>query len=180
MSIKDSKKVQKNTSEEISKLKDEIGILKKQADEFKNKYLRALADYQNYEKRVNEEKRELIKTANKELILKILPFLDHLEKAEIFVKNSDLKIIKDNFVKVLKEIGVEKMSLLRKEFDPYLAEAIDVIAGEKDNIIVEILRDGYQFHGKVIRIAQVKVSKKIIDEKVEKQVKEELLKGDYM
>ena len=166
MSIKDSKKVQKNTSEEISKLKDEIGILKKQADEFKNKYLRALADYQNYEKRVNEEKRELIKTANKELILKILPFLDHLEKAEIFVKNSDLKIIKDNFVKVLKEIGVEKMSLLRKEFDPYLAEAIDVIAGEKDNIIVEILRDGYQFHGKVIRIAQVKVSKKIIDEKV--------------
>ena len=106
--------------------------------------------------------------------------MDHLEKAEIFVKNSDLKIIKDNFVKVLKEIGVEKMSLLRKEFDPYLAEAIDVIAGEKDNIIVEILRDGYQFHGKVIRIAQVKVSKKIIDEKVEKQVKEELLKGDYM
>ncbi len=145
----------------IDKFTQEIESLKQQIEEFKNKYLRALADYQNLEKRVNNERFELMKMANKNLLIKILPFLDNLEKAEIFIKDEGLKISKENFLQILKEVGLEEINLLNKDFDPNLAEAIDIVPGIKDNKVVEILRKGYKFEDKIIRVAQVKVSKKI-------------------
>ena len=146
---------------ETEKLQLEIVSLKQQVDEFKNKYLRAIADYQNLEKRIGEERFELMKMANKNLLIKILPFLDNLEKAEMFIKDPGLKISKDHFIQILKETGLVEMNLLNKDFDPNLAEAIDIIAGIKDNKVVEILRKGYKFEDKIIRVAQVKVSKKL-------------------
>lgn len=146
---------------ELEKLQLEIVTLKQQVDEFKNKYLRAIADYQNLEKRVGEERFELMKMANKNLLIKILPFLDNLEKAELFVKDEGLKISKDHFFQILKEAGLEEMDLLNKNFDPNFAEAIDIVAGKEDNKVVEILKKGYMFEDKIIRIAQVKVSKKL-------------------
>lgn len=143
----------------IDKFTREINILKKQAEEFKNKYLRALADYQNLEKRVSEERFELMKMANKDLLIKILPFLDNLEKAEVFVRDPGLKISKEHFLQILKEAGLEEIDLLNKDFDPNLAEAIDIVAGKEDNKVVEVLRKGYKFEDKIIRVAQVKISK---------------------
>ena len=86
----------------IDKFAQEINNLKQEAEENKKKYLRALADYQNLEKRVSEERFELMKMANKNLLIKILPFLDNLEKAEVFVKDQGLKISKDHFLQILK------------------------------------------------------------------------------
>jgi molecular chaperone GrpE len=149
-----NKKPVKPNSEEIDKLKQQV-------DEFKNKYLRALADYQNLEKRVGEERFELMKMANKNLLVRILPFLDNLEKAEIFVKDEGLKISKDQFLQILKEAGLEEIDLLGKEFDPNLAEAVDIVPGKEDNKVIEVLRKGYKFEDKIIRVAQVKVSKKL-------------------
>jgi molecular chaperone GrpE len=146
---------------EFEKLQLEIVSLKQQVDEFKNKYLRAIADYQNLEKRIGEERFELMKMANKNLLIKILPFLDNLEKAEMFIKDPGLKISKDHFIQILKETGLVEMNLLNKDFDPNFAEAIDIVAGKEDNKIVEILKKGYMFEDKIIRIAQVKVSKKL-------------------
>ena len=143
----------------IDKFAQEIDNLKQQIEEFKNKYLRALADYQNLEKRVSDERFELMKMANKNLLIKILPFLDNLEKAEIFVKNEGLKISKEHFLQILKEVGLEEINLLNKDFDPNLAEAIDIVPGIKDNKVVEVLRKGYMYEGKIIRVVQVKVSK---------------------
>lgn len=128
--------------------------------DYKNKYLRALADYHNFEKRVSEEKQQIIKTANTQVILRLLPFLDHLEKAEVFVKDNGLKIVKDDFLKTLKELGLEELDVLGKPFDPHTCEALEVVAGEKDNVVAEVLRKGYKFQEKIIRVAQVKVSKK--------------------
>lgn len=142
------------------KLEQSPELLNKQINEYKNKYLRALADYQNFENRIREEKEAIKKTANQELILKLLPFLDNLDKAEVFIKDPGLKIIKDNFYKTLKSEGLEEIDLIGREFDPYVSEVVDVIEGKQDNIIVEVLRKGYKYHGKVIRIAHVKVSKK--------------------
>lgn len=153
--------------------------IKKEKEDYKHKYLRALADYQNLEKRIREEKDLLTKEANKTLILKLLPFLDSLDKAELFIKDEGLKIAKDNFYKILKEQGLEEIEVLGKEFDPHLAEAVDVAPDEKDNHVVEVLRKGYRLNGKILRIAQVKVGKKKIEAGTEK-AKEELLKGDYM
>lgn len=133
---------------------------KKPADEFKNKYFRALADYQNLEKRVREEREAIVKNANAHLILRLLPFLDSLDKAEIFIKDEGLTLVKEQFQKTLKEVGLEELDVLGKEFDPYTVEVVDMVEGENDNVVVEVLRKGYQFNGKILRVAQVKVTKK--------------------
>lgn len=145
----------------VNKFTLEIENLKQQVEEFKNKYLRALADYQNLEKRIGEERFELMKMANKNLLVKILPFLDNLEKAEVFIKDQGLKISKDHFLQILKETGLEEMNILNKDFDPMSSEAVDIVPGKEENKVVEVLRKGYKFEDKIIRVAQVKVSKKI-------------------
>lgn len=146
---------------EIEKLKQEIEKLKLESLDNKNKYLRALADYQNLEKRSGDERIELFKIANQSLLIKILPFLDNLEKAEVFIKDQGLKISKDHFMQILKEAGLEEIELLGKEYDPNFAEAVDIVPGKEDNKVVEVLRKGYKFGDKLIRVAQVKVSKKL-------------------
>lgn len=141
---------------------DKKAKIKKPAEteDWKNKYLRALADYQNLENRIRDGREELITNANRNLILKLLPFLDHLEKAEIFIKDEGLKIARDNLLKTLKEAGVEELEVINKPFDPILSEAIEIVKGEKDDVIVEVLRKGYKLGNKILRAAQVKVSKK--------------------
>lgn len=138
---------------------EEIEKLKKESGEYKNNYLRALADYRNLEKRMLDERQDLYKSANTQLILKLLPFLDHLEKAEFFNKDQGLKIIREDYLKILKDLGLEEIAVLDQEFDPYLSEAVDVVEGERDNIIMEVVRKGYKFAGRILRVAQVKVSK---------------------
>lgn len=138
----------------------EIEKLKKEVEEYKNKYLRALADYQNFENRIEQQKEEIKKTGEKQLILKLLPFLDNLDKAEIFIKDQGLKQIKDNFYQILKSDQLKELDVLNKEFDPMTAEAVEMIPGEKENIVVEVVRKGYKFGDKILRVAQVKVSKK--------------------
>lgn len=148
---------------EIEELKKQVEELKKQVEEFKNKYLRALADYQNLEKRVLSEREEIVKDANKELILNLLPFLDILDKAEIFIKDPGLKSTKEEFIKILNKEGLEEISVLGKTFDPEIAEVIEIVQGDKENEIVEVLRKGYKLNDKILRVAQVKVSKKLKD-----------------
>lgn len=145
---------------EIEKLREELEKEIKLNEECKYKYLRALADYQNLEKRFHDERGELYQSANKNLILKLLPLLDSLDKAEIFIKDEGLRIVKEQFQKTLQEEGLEELDVLGKGFDPYTAEVVDMVEGEKENIVVEVLTKGYQSNGKVLRVAQVKVSKK--------------------
>jgi molecular chaperone GrpE len=168
----------KKANDKINQLVEkELDECKKQLEEYKNKYLRSLADYQNLEKRINNEKEELKKELNKNLILKILTILDDIDKAEIFIKDVGLKIIKDKFIQLLRNEGVEEIDLNNGIFDPNLAEAVEVVEGKEDNKIVEVLRKGYKYQGKVIRVALVKVSKKKIPTETEK-IKQERLKGD--
>jgi len=157
---KDAKKANISLLEENKKLKFELDKAKKESEEFKNKYLRALADYQNYEKRVSEDKEQIGQLAIRNVLLKILPFLDNLNKAEIFIKDEGLTMIINKYGETLKELGVEEIDILGKQFDPHLAEAIEVVEGKEDNIVKEILRKGYMHNGKVLRVAQVKVTKK--------------------
>jgi len=134
--------------------------LKKQGEEYKTKYFRAIADYQNYERRVQDQRIEWTKNANKNVIIKLLGFLDDLERAELFVKDHNLAHIKDGFVKMLKNEGLEEIDVLGKPYDPYNAEVIDIKEGDKDNMVVAILRKGYMYNGQLLRVAQVTVSKK--------------------
>ncbi|PIY72141.1 nucleotide exchange factor GrpE [Candidatus Roizmanbacteria bacterium CG_4_10_14_0_8_um_filter_33_9] len=139
----------------------EIERLQKEVLDYKTKFLRALADYQNLEKRMLDEKTKLIQTANKEFILKLLFFLDNLNRAELFIKDANLKMIKQSFEKLLENEGLKEIVVLNKPFDPYTSEVIDLVEGEKENEVIEVLRKGYMLSDQLLRSAQVKVSKKI-------------------
>lgn len=153
--IVESASVQEVANDEmVEKLKSEV-------HDYKNKYLRALADYQNFQKRVEEERIELRKLAQISVLQRILPIMDNLDKAEVFIKDEGLRLVKDHFMQILQELGLKEVDVLHKEYDPHTAEAIEMVPGEKDNQVVEILRKGYELNGKVLRPAQVKVSKKM-------------------
>lgn len=141
--------------------------IEEEKEEYKKNYLRALADYHNLEKRVKEEKEETIKNATARIIQKLLNALDNIEKAEIFVKDEGLKIIKKQLVEILEEEGLIEIDVLGKEFNPHVAEAIEVSDSDKDNIVLEVFRKGYMFGDKILRHAQVKVGKKKILDKVQ-------------
>ncbi len=152
MNTKKNKKIPQPQTEP-KKLKEELETYKKQ-------YLRALADYHNLENRINEERERIGKRATKAFVLKLLPFLDNLEKAEVFVKDEGLGLIKNQFSKILKDEGLEEIQILGGQFNPELAEAVDVVKGEDDNIVQDVLQKGYMLDGEVVRHAQVKVTKK--------------------
>ena len=80
----------------------ESNLDEKNCQEWESKYLRALADYHNLEKRVALQMQDFKKGANKELILKFLDILDSLDRAEIFIKDPGLSLIKADFAKILK------------------------------------------------------------------------------
>ena len=130
-----------------------------QTDEWKNKYLRALADYQNLEKRKSEEIGQVRRFAGEILLIKLLPVVDTFTRALVHVKDSGLGLALKELEAFLKNAGVEKMDVVGKPFNPQDMECIEVVDGE-DNIITEELLSGYTLHGKVIRVAQVKVGKK--------------------
>ncbi len=143
-----------------TEVEEKLAHLELERDEYKDKLLRALADYHNLEKRVSEERQELGKRAVQSFILRVLPFLDNLEQAEVFVKDKGLELVKNSFVELLAREGLTKIEVLNKEYDIHSAEAVDLVDGEKDNMVVEVVRNGYMFNGQIIRPAQVRVSKK--------------------
>lgn len=149
----DKQKKQIRGLTDVKKLKEEL-------EESKKKYLRALADYHNLEKRINEGKEEIFRQTAKRVILRLLPFLDNLEKAEVFVKDQGLAMIKGQFIKALEEEGVREIEIRGQQFDPQLAEAVDVVDGSEDGKVAEVLRKGYKLGDQILRPAQVKVTKK--------------------
>lgn len=155
--IKDKKK---KSDAETHDLKIELEKIKKEVAEYKNKYLRALADYQNLEKRVLDQRDSQRKNIIQEIVGKLLPLLDHMEKAEIFSKDEGLVLAKNQFIKVIRDFGIKEIEVLDKEFNPQLAEAVDIVKREKDDLVTEVLRKGYLYEDKILRVAQVKVSKK--------------------
>ena len=144
----------------------DVKKIEEEKEEYKKNYLRALADYHNLEKRVKAEKEETVKNATARIIQKLLNALDNIEKAEIFVKDEGLKIVKKQLVEILEEEGLIEIDVLGKEFDPHVAEAIEVLDSDEDNIVLEVFRKGYMFGDKILRHAQVKVGKKKTPDKV--------------
>ena len=159
----------------------EIANLKEELEECENKYKRALADYQNLEKRAAEERREWILKANKGLLLHLLPVLDTLILAEKHIKtqNQELSLSLKQFLDTLKGEGVARIDAVGKSFDPHVMECVETVEGEEGKVVEE-LRSGYMLHDKVLRPVLVKVGKKIQEKEEEEKAKKELQKGDYM
>ncbi|MFA9288921.1 MAG: nucleotide exchange factor GrpE [Weeksellaceae bacterium] len=148
------------TDEPIESAEDtEMAALQQQVDEGNHRYLRALADYKNLEQRVQTERERMRDTIKRQTIESFFPVLDNIDQAEVFTQDPGLKIVAESFRKVLKELGVKELDLAGKPYDPYNAEAVEVVPGEEDDMVVEVLQKGYELNGTVIRHAKVKVSK---------------------
>lgn len=132
-------------------------------DDWKNKYLRAIADYQNLEKRVAAQRIQDLKYTAGTIITKLLPVLDVLEKAEKATSDQGIILAVKMFRDTLKSEGVEKIEVTGKKFDPNSMECIEVNAGKVDDTVTEEVLAGYSLNGKTIRVAKVKVGKPISD-----------------
>lgn len=121
---------------------------------------RALADYRNLERRVEEERRMFSSLSSILVVEKLLPILDNLENAQAHLGDQGLDIVIKQFKDVLTSEGVEEIRADGQQFDPNLHEATEVQEGQKDNIIVKVVRRGYKINNKVIRPAQVTVERK--------------------
>ncbi len=132
--------------------------LQQKAEEYLNGWKRAKADLINYKKEEIVRFTEVIKFANEQLIFDILPALDSLDLAE---DSGGLGAIKLQLKNILEKNGLEKMENQKdKNFNPAFHEAVESVESDKPpGTILEEVLSGYKFNGKLIRAAQVKVSK---------------------
>jgi molecular chaperone GrpE len=139
---------------------EEFDALRDLASQSEDKYKRALADYQNLQKRTQDEKGEWIRSANKELILRILTVLDTLILAYQHTQDKNIQVSVQQFLDILKSEGVTKIETVGQKFDPAIMEAISTDIGEEGKVLEE-LRVGFMMYDRLLRAAQVKVGKKV-------------------
>lgn len=147
----------------------EILELKNSIKQLEEKVMLSKAELINYRKRKDEETSNMLKFANMDLILEILPVLDNFERAlnmkgqslEFDKYNEGYELIYSHLIDVLKKFGVEEIPSLGLEFDPNIHEAVMISQdSEKGNdVILEVFNKGYTLKGRVIRPAKVKVNK---------------------
>jgi molecular chaperone GrpE len=152
---------------EIESLQEQVAEKEKLIEEQKNKYLRALADLDNFKKRVNLEKDELIRYSNELLVKELLPALDGFAKAIDFAKKTKsddlmkgIALIKKQIEDAFTKFGVKEIEAAGKPYDPNLHEAIIMKDSDKvPGMILEEVQKGYTMHERLIRPAMVIVSK---------------------
>lgn len=129
---------------------------KKDLQDLESRLLRALADYQNLEKRHATDRIHLVKYANQALLDKLLPLLDDLYRAQEHLNDAGLKIVIDQFEKILFTEGVTEIAALGAQFDPETMDCTQVVPGEKNHVISVVSR-GFLYQDKVLRPARVEV-----------------------
>ena len=128
----------------------------KKTPDFEERWKRALADYDNLEKRIEKEKREFVKFSNAILLDKLLAVLDNLEQAEAHLKDKGLTMAVNQMKMVLQTEGVEEIKAKGEKFDAQSMDCLEVVKGPKDTV-VEIVNKGYKLNDQVLRPAKVKV-----------------------
>lgn len=137
-------------------------------DEWKDKYLRVLAEFDNYKKRTAKEKEMIYDDAVMDTVSKVLPVLDSFQSAMAVEVSSDdaknvlkgIDVLKRQLDDILEKIGVKEIEAVGKEFDPQLHNAVMHVEDDNygANIVVEEFSTGYLYKDKVIRHSMVKVA----------------------
>lgn len=165
--VKDNKKGKK---EKKDKYKEKIKELEDKVKDLEEKNLREKAELINYRKRKDEEVVRMLKYANEDLALEILPILDNFERAinmddqnlqdEVSKFLSGFKMIYCNFKNTLEKYEIKAIDGANKPFDPTYHQAVltESVDGVEPGIVIEIMQKGYLLKDKVIRPAMVKVS----------------------
>jgi len=163
------KEHEKNTEAMIEQLKSELKNALEEVKEYKDKYLRTLAEMDNQRKRMIRERDDFQKYANEKLILSILPVVDNFERAINAGENSNtdkkildgVKLIFKQLKGILEKEGLKPFESVGQKFDPYKHEAFLAIESKEHepSTILEEIEKGYLLDDKIIRPAKVTVSK---------------------
>lgn len=151
----------------------EIEELKKQIEDWKAKYMRALADYQNLERRVSRDSQEIREQISREILHGVLVVLDDIQRAQHHIKDEGLSRALQGFDRWLALYNVTPIDVLHKQFNPHEMECVEVIESDKENEVVEVVRTGYTMGNTMLRPALVKVGKKkeaTLDTSANKQI----------
>ncbi|MBL7683662.1 MAG: nucleotide exchange factor GrpE [Flavipsychrobacter sp.] len=157
-------------------LDDEVGEesemekLRAELEEAKDKYIRLVAEFDNFRKRNAKERVELIQTAGKDVIQSLLDVLDDSERAQKQMETSDdlsqikegIYLVFNKLQSVLQHKGLKKMEAVNQPFDADLHEAITEIPAPNENMIGKVIdevQSGYYLNDKLIRFAKVVVGK---------------------
>lgn len=151
-------------------VEDEGEALKKEMAEYKDKYLRLLAEMENMRKRMQKERQELTQYAIEKVISEFLNPIDHMENALKFTQDQSdevkhwglgFQMILTQFKDVLASNGVMPYDSLGQPFDPYLQEAVETVESSEHpsgTVVKEFIR-GYKIGERIIRPARVQVAK---------------------
>ena len=153
---------------------EEMGSFETELAEMNDKYLRLYADFDNYKKRTQKDKEELVRYGNESLLYELLTVFDNLDMALQHSTNSSItegivkgvEITLRELHRVAEKFGLTPISALNKPFDPSLHHAIAQVERDDvgDKTVVEEFRKGYMLGDKVLRPSLVAVSKKAIKE----------------
>ena len=145
---------------------DPLVAAQNEAEQWKDKYIRLVAEFDNYKKRTLKEKSELILNGSEKTVAAILPILDDFERATAD-KTEDPQAIKEGyeliykkFLKALETLGVNKIKTDNADFDVDYHEAIAMVPGmgdDKKGKVIDCVQTGYTLNDKVIRHAKVAV-----------------------
>ncbi|MCX6724008.1 MAG: nucleotide exchange factor GrpE [Candidatus Staskawiczbacteria bacterium] len=162
-----------NIGKSFDAAQDELKALQLKSEEYLNGWKRERADFLNYKKDEMERIGQLVKYANEEIILKIIPILDNLCLAASHPSTGSgqallkgVEQIKKQLEDFLQKEGIEPIETIGKPFDPNFHEVVEEISpsealakeGKPNTVVAEVQR-GYTMHGRIIRVAKVKISK---------------------
>lgn len=143
----------------------DIDTLKSQLSEWKDKYVRAHADFENVKKRLERDKNQALEYAYEKIAKDLLPIIDTLDRAKEAAKEHSailegINLTQDNLLKALQKHGIEEIST-SGEFDPNLHECIMQVQNEglKDGDIAQVLQKGYVYKERTLRPAMVAIVK---------------------
>ena len=165
-SIEQQETIEATTSE--NEEKEEMARLEAEIAELKDKYLRQVAEFDNYRKRTLKEKTELILNGGEKIITSLLPVLDDMERAQQNIeKSDDVEALKEGtnlvfkkLMTVLESAGLQKIDTDGKDFDTDVHEAIAMIPATTDDQkgkVIDCVQAGYKLNEKVIRHAKVAI-----------------------
>ncbi len=159
-----------NTEQEMTQSDEAMEALRSERDEWQDKYVRLLAEFDNYKRRNARERTELVQTAGKDVIVSLLEVLDDADRALAQITTSDdlaanregVSLVFNKLTGYLQSKGLKEMECAGDSFDPELHEAIAEIPVPTEELkgkIVEVVQKGYYLNDKLIRYAKVVVGK---------------------
>ena len=139
--------------------------LLEEKNELQDRLLRRQAEFENFRRRVDREKADSLEYANTETVRAILPVVDDFERA-LKVESADkeyvrgMELIYQRLTDTLKKLGLEPIESTGQKFDPHVHHAVEMVetADREDHTILEEYQRGYNFRGKLLRPAMVKVA----------------------